>query len=77
MIGFATFNIIKVEYTKYLLGFVCLQLLMEHVAIPIVMIRSQDTLTSIESHRIKSTFLKQVYDDFDVPKHEITFYCHR
>jgi len=71
MIGFASFNIINVDFTKYLLGFVCLQLLMEHVTIPIVMIRSQETLNSIESHRIKWTFLKQVHNDFHFIQNEI------
>lgn len=59
MIGFATFNILSID-ENYLIGFVCLQLLMEHVTIPFVMGRSQQNLSAIESQRIKWIFVKQV-----------------
>lgn len=59
-VGFATLNFVSVDYKKYAVAYICHSFLLEHIAIPFIIVRPQTNLDFPDWQRMKWSLVKQV-----------------
>ncbi|XP_046446686.1 uncharacterized protein LOC124195987 [Daphnia pulex] len=57
--GFATLNFVSIDYKKYAVAYICHTFLLEHIAIPFIMVRTNTDLDFTDWQRMKWTLIKQ------------------
>jgi len=60
LVGFSTLNFVSTDYKNHAAGYICHSLLLEHVLIPMIMVRPAVDLDPTETQRLKWILAKQV-----------------